>query len=424
MQLEQYELSAGPGAIQPRVAATGEPYGSVRILVRLHSYPIGFVDAALPADGLDASRVAEAIDAQVGSEVCEHLIADGLPPAKASAIGAVPEPRCQEERRAVLADPPEVSVVVPTRDRPESLRRSLDAILDSSYPSDRFEVVVADNAPTDSRTRDLVEQAYEGRVAYVLAPRPGSASARNDGAARASGELVAFTDDDVVVDRNWLVELVTGFRVASGVACVTGLVVPSEIETWGQALFEEYGGFTKGLRPRVRDMGEHRPDDPLFPFNAAGHVGSGNNVAFRRSTLLELGGYDPDLGNGTPARAAEDWELFLRILRRGHAIAYRPGAIAHHAHRRDLAGLRLQVHDYGMGLTAALTRTVVRDPTALLEIARRIPAGARWLLSSGSAKNQNRSTGYPRELRRSEWVGMARGPVGYVRSRVAGRRYS
>jgi hypothetical protein len=157
----------------------------------------------------------------------------------------------------------------------------------------------------------------------------------------------------------------------------------------------------------------------MFPFNP-GMLGSGNNVAFRRRALLELGGYDPFLGNGTPTRSGEDWELFLRLLRSGLTAAYRPGAIVHHTHRREVPELESQLHDYGVGLGAALTRTVAHDPVALLEIARRLPSAAYFLLSSRSAKNRGQSAGYPRELRRAELAGLARGPAAYLRSRRAG----
>jgi GT2 family glycosyltransferase len=423
-QLEERELAGGIAPIEPRTSAGGDPYRAVRVLVRLHSYPLGLVDLELPGGGLDAGELARAIERQLGPSVAEHMARDGArPPGSLAEIRDEPAPSCQAERRAVLADAPRATVVIPTRDRPERLRAAVDSVLASTYPRERFDVVVSDNAPPDSRTRDLVESTYggDGRVRYLLAERPGSASARNEGAARADGEIVAFADDDEVVDRHWLAELAAGFRTAPGVACVTGLVLPAEIETWAQQLFEEYGGFGKGFRPRVLDTGPHRPADPLFPFDAAGHVGSGNSVAFRRDALLDAGGYDPQLGNGTPTRSGEDWELFLRLLRRGHAIAYQPSALVHHTHRRGYEELREQVHDYGVGIAAALARTVAREPAAVVEIARRLPAGARHLLSSRSSKNRNWTASYPRDLRRAELLGLSRGAAAYLRSRRATR---
>ena len=70
-----------------------------------------------------------------------------------------------------------------------------------------------------------------------------------------------------------------------------------------------------------------------------------------------------------------------------------------------------------MGIAAALTRTIVRDPAALIDIARRVPAGARHLLSAGSSKNRNWSDSYPSDLRRAEVRGLSRGAAAYVRSR-------
>lgn len=409
LQVEQRELSEPLAPIHPAGGPEGQPYAAARVLVRLHSRPLGSVDVALPAGGLGAAELERAIEAALGPQV-----RDGERERESLAGLAV--------RRAVAADPPLVSVVIPTRDRPELLSRCLDSVLACDYPAERVEVSVVDNAPAGAGTRELVERLRrsDGRVSYLLAPQPGSGSARNLGAQRASGELVAFVDDDVLVDRHWLAELAAGFRVAPEVSCVTGLVVAAELDTWAQQLFEEYGGFGAGFEGAVLDVGGHRPEDPLFPFNP-GILGSGNNVAFRRAALLDLGGYDACLGNGTPARAGEDWELFLRLLRRGHTAVYHPSAIVHHRHRRTFEQLRRQIRDYGVGMGAGLTRTVVHEPAAALELGRRLPRAAHHVLSSRSSKNRNWSAGYPGALRRAELAGLVLGPAAYLRSRRARR---
>ncbi|MEA2375754.1 MAG: hypothetical protein QOD53_2217 [Thermoleophilaceae bacterium] len=411
LQMEECELSGEVGPIQPRPGPAGRPYAAARVLVRIHSRPLGVVDVPLPAGGLEGDSLRSAIEARLGGALSAHLAEDG-------ASAATEEPACLAARRATLAHAPFASVVIPTRDRPERLRQSVSSVLACDYPRERFEVVIADNAPTDTRARELVEEvrSADERVSYVVAPRPGSGSARNDGARRARGEIVAFVDDDALVDRHWLAELVTGFGDDAEIACVAGLVMAAELDTWAQQLFEEYGGFGKGFEDAVYDTRARHPGYPLFPFNPA-ILGSGNNVAFRRAALLELGGYDPCLGNGTRTRSGEDWELFLRLFRAGRAAAYRPGAIVHHRHRRELGELRSQVHDYGVGIGAALARTLAHDPGAAGEIAARIPNAARYLLSSGSSKNRNQSGSYPRALRRAELAGLARGPLAYLRSR-------
>jgi cellulose synthase/poly-beta-1,6-N-acetylglucosamine synthase-like glycosyltransferase len=251
--------------------------------------------------------------------------------------------------------------------------------------------------------------------ATSAATAPAAHAARNDGARAAGGEIVAFTDDDVLVDRHWLAELALGFRAAGDVACVTGLVLPLELDTPAQHLFQEYGGFGKGFEQRVLRVGMPGAD-PVFPFNP-GTLGSGNNVALNREALLDLGGYDERLGNGTPTRSAEDWELFLRLLRAGRTAVYRPGAIVHHRDRRSMDELRDQLRDYGIGMGAAITRTVLHDPRALLELAARAPRVLRYVLSPGAQEHRQPTWPFPPALRRAELSGLARGPLAYLRTR-------
>ncbi|HEX8646251.1 MAG TPA: glycosyltransferase [Thermoleophilaceae bacterium] len=402
IQVDQVDLRRGLDPIEPRRGPGGRPYEVARVLVRAGARPLGTIDVELPAD---ERALGAAVERAFGAAVQRAFGAapGGSSPASAAAL-------------------PPASVVIPTRNRPEALARSLAAVLACDYPADRLEVIVADNVPSDARTRELVQREHGGddRVGYVLVERSGSAAARNDGAARARGEIVAFIDDDAIADRRWLAELAGGFGVAEGVACVTGLVMPAELDTWPQQLFQEYGGFGAGFEETVYERGTGGAS-PLFPFNP-GVLGSGNNIAFRRAALLELGGYDEVLGNGTPTRAGEDWELMLRVLRCRRTAVYRPSAIVHHPDRCDYEALRAQLHDYGVGLGAAVTRTVAHDPRAALELARRLPRAGHHLLAAGSAKNRQRTAGFPRDLRRAELTGLARGPLAYVRSRRAANR--
>ena len=104
-------------------------------------------------------------------------------------------------RRAETADRPMISVVVCTRNRPQSLLATLRSLTAMSYRP--FEVVVVDNAPSSEATREAVLAEYGGdpRVRYVREPRPGLSCARNRGIEEAAADIVAFTDDDVIVDR-------------------------------------------------------------------------------------------------------------------------------------------------------------------------------------------------------------------------------
>jgi GT2 family glycosyltransferase len=400
----------------PAHDAAGRRYEAALVLVRVHDQPVGMARLAVPDAGMEGKALYRAVASQVGGAVDEHLEADG-----ASITGSSGPPRCVTERDRLLTDAPPVTVVIPTRERPELLRRCLDSLWAGSYPPDRLTVVIADNVPETARTRLLVEELAATRpVEYVREDASGSASARNAGLSRVGTELVAFTDDDAVLDRHWLAALATGYERTPDASCVTGLLLPLEISTPAQLWFERYGGFSRGFEPRIFDLVDHRPTDaPLYPYSA-GIFGTGNNMSFRTEALRDLGGFDPALGNGTPALGGVDSEVLLRAILRGHTLRYEPTALVWHEHRREYAALRRQVHSYGTGLTAYLLKTLLDDPGRIPGFVRLVPRGMRYALSSTSAKNSGKSEGYPGELTRLELLGMVRGPVAYARSR---RRY-
>jgi GT2 family glycosyltransferase len=403
--------------------AGGHRYGRALVVVRLHTIPIGQVTVDLVGGAAGRDAVAGAIDAALRGAVNLHLAADGAEPVARIGSDGVPgagvPPRCVVERDAYLSgDPPFVSVIIPTRERAERLGRCLTSILRAEYPADRREVIVVDNDPRTAGTRDLVERSFPG-VRYVREDAPGSASARNRGVQHAAGELVVFTDDDVVVDRYWLAELARAYDAAPRVGAVTGLLVPMELETPAQIWFEQYGGFGRGYDRRVYNLTDSRPPDPLFPFSA-GVFGTGNSMSFRRSVLDEIGGFDPALGNGTPALGGVDSEVLLRTVLEGHTVVYEPRSLAHHAHRRDYDGLRRQIYGYGAGLSAYLLKTMIARPRLIPDFAARVPRGFAYALSPRSGKNARKQRGYPRRLTFEELRGMAYGPVAYFRSR---RRY-
>lgn len=411
-------------AIEPARAADRSVYELAQVLVRCHSQPVGLVDVALQAGRLDARALAAIIDAALGEELRRHRIADGLGSEPVAGPGLPPcsEPTCLQSRREALERAPVITVAIPTRGRPELIVPCVAAVVASEYPAQRLRVIVVDNVPEDAATRDAVARAYAGdpRVAYLRCDISGSAAARNAALAVADTELIAFVDDDVTVDRHWLAELVAGFGTDERVACVTGGILPLELETASQLLMERFGGFHKGFAGRRWSLDAPPDGDPLFPYTA-GRFGSGNNVAFRVPALRALGGYDELLGNGTPAQAGEDFELLLRTVRSGWTLVYRPTALVRHLHRRSHAALRTVIESYGVAITAVLLRTVWHDPRALGEILVRIPRGLVYLLSSSSAKNRQHAGAYPLRLRLLEIGGMLRGPLAYLASRRQAR---
>lgn len=388
-------------------------------LVRLHTQPLGVVAFDFDINGLNAAEYGRRIWQALSAEIAEHLRDDGLPPVtgiEAAGLQRVSTPRCLHYRAALLADPPFASVVIATRDRLEKLSRCLDTLLNLDYPN--YEIIVVDNAPSTTATADWIKQTFDDSrlVHYVREDHPGNSRARNRGLLEARGSIVAFVDDDVLVDKRWLTEIVKNFVADEQVACVTGLILPVEVETQSQAWIEQYGGFGKGFKRRVFDMAKNRPANALYPYTS-GIFGSGASMAFKVSVLRRIGGFDPTIGGGSPALGGEDLAVFFQVVTRGYRLVYEPAAIVRHHDRRDYAGLRRQVYGYGVGLAAYLTKCLFDDPRRLGDFVTKIPRGLWYVLNPRSLKNEKRRPDYPGELTHLEIKGMLYGPLAYLRGR-------
>jgi GT2 family glycosyltransferase len=420
VRLLEVELSDGIPAVPAVHPDTGTLYHRVLSLVRLHTYPVGLVPIDLGAAGLSGAEHARAIWQAAGQDIAEHLRQDGVPvPATLTDQGcaASAHPRCRRTREEVAGSGPAVSVIICTRDRTEDLADCLATLTHQDYH--QYEILVVDNAPATAASEDLIQRRYadEPRVRYLREDRPGLSNARNRGLAEAKGDIIAYTDDDVLLDRSWLTELVRGFSVTQEVACVTGLVLPFALETPAQRWFEEFGGYGKGFRTTLFDLDAHRPKHPLFPY-AIALVGTGSNMAFTKQALTALGGFDPALGTGTRALGGEDLAAFFQIMTEGYQLVYTPAALLRHKHRPDYHSLRTQMVGYGAGLTAYATQVLLRDPVRTFrELVPQLPAALRYALDPASPKNARKSDDYPAELTRLELQGMLYGPLAHLRAR-------
>ena len=409
-------------AVDPR---TGTSFGASLCLVRLHGRPLGLVQVDLPPAGLPADELAARIQAELAEEVARHLRDDGLPQRQldAGGIGGPDAPRCIAAREEFLQDPPTVSVVICTRNRPDSVRTTVRSILGCRYPAERFEVIVVDNASDADAAVSLAENEFDRDVPVRVErePEPGLSNARNKGLECATGEIVVFADDDVEVDRDWLATLVAPFARDPRVGATSGRTLPGALETPVQRWVEGFGGRATGFDTRVFDLLDPPQDQPLFPFTV-GDLGAGRNMAFRREALREQGGFDPALGPGTLAHDGDDIEALLRILLSGQVVVHDPTAVVWHAHPREYQELEQRVWGYGIALTACLTKAIATHPRLLPDLLRKLPRGLAFAFSPGSAKNEGRQRDFPSALVRRELRGMAYGPIAYARSRWHQRR--
>ena len=314
-----------------------------RLLVRTRSGPLGFVDLDVVDETIDAARLR-------------------------SRVAELPE---SDDRPALRVGGPAVpiSVVICTRDRVSMLQTALDSVRAVTYPN--VEIIVVDNAGATDATRRYVAGLADSRVRVIDEPRPGLSRARNAGLLAASGDVVAFTDDDVVVDRHWLSAIAGGFARGRSVWCVSGLVPAAELRTPAQAYFESRVGWSTCMRARVFDCAAPPADIPLFPF-AVGHYGTGANFAVDRAAVLGLGGFDEALGAGSPTGGGEDLDMFFRVLRAGGQLVYDPSAVVWHRHRASSDGLAAQSRTYGVGLGAWIAKIAFDRRTAPAAVATAI----------------------------------------------------
>jgi GT2 family glycosyltransferase len=257
---------------------------------------------------------------------------------------------------------PALTVAICTRNRPELLARCLTSIGRLLRPDNpdggHLELLVVDNAPSGDSTLH-VTQRFSG-VRYVREARPGLDFARNRALHEASGEIIAFLDDDVVVDHRWLIGIQAVLADHPDAVAVTGQVLPLELAHEAQIIFERRGGFRHGFsRRRYGPETDH--GEELYPCRT-GIFGVGCNMAFRRKALLDLGGFDEALDTGPPLPGGGDHDVFYRVVRSGGVLVYDPQMLVFHQHRHTMKRLRHQYWTWGLSVMAVAAKWYQSDP--------------------------------------------------------------
>lgn len=341
-------------------------YDTVWAIVLRHQIPVGQVEIGNRRTPVLATQLRTEIIRQLGDDLLKGQ--DAHSPYFAIATGCQPKPPAAQwanepELEALLPGlTPQpgrtffLSVVVCTRDRPQDLRMCLETLVQLEAGRHRLELIVVDNNPASGQTKAVV--AAFPQVRYEMERRPGVAYGRNKGLTSARGDIVAYIDDDVKVPPHWPSRILAPFADPR-VMCVSGLVLPLEMESESQEMFEKYGALGRGYRPRIFDR--------QFFHRSKKHVvhtwdlGGTANVAIRKAVLADSGMFDETLGPGLPTGVGEDIYMFYRILKAGHICYYEPAAYVWHKHRTSMAALRKQLYNYNKGQTSYQLRTLVTD---------------------------------------------------------------
>jgi GT2 family glycosyltransferase len=231
-------------------------------------------------------------------------------------------------------DPASLTIIIPTRDRKDSLREAVLSLASLDYPRDRYEVLVVDDGSVDG-TGEMIREIrsrYPVSLDYYRQDRKGLSAAKNLGIRMAQGEYLVFTDEDCVFEKDWLHRLMAGFDSPDvGVVGGPDRIPPrspflARCSDYCLTSFVGTGGVREGEKMRV-----------------AYYYPRGCNCAIPRSVFDRVEGFDESLIPG------EDIEVVYRIRQAGYAIRFVPGAFVWHKRRGSLTGFSRQIFYRGHG---------------------------------------------------------------------------
>lgn len=247
-----------------------------------------------------------------------------------------------------------ITLIMCTRNRSDKLRPALDSLSELSFGSP-WEAIVVDNGSRDDTPAVLREFAQNCNFTLRIVDEaaPGLSRARNRGLAFARGEIVAFTDDDCYPAPDYLAAIMRCFA-ANDVAYCGGRVL----------LYDQ-----SDRRVTIQESNVER-DLPPYSFIKAGWI-HGANMAFRRTKLLRLGGFDERLGAGTPYKSGEDTDVLRRFSAAGLRGVYDPSAVVlHHHGRKTRTEEEKLLAGYSLGVGACMMKYCLHKPTRSIYLRR------------------------------------------------------
>ncbi len=229
---------------------------------------------------------------------------------------------------------PTVSIVVPVKNCADKIKSLLDSLMKVEYDKNKFEVVIVDGNSTDN-TREIVVQ-YPVRL--MAEERRGLNAARNTGLRHSKGEIIAFTDGDCVVPKNWLNKIIENFQ-DKDVGCVGG-----SASRYYDDFLSQYSD--ESIMPVLRRFEKKKILSEVKP---PLQYPAGCNMAVRREVLDQVGVFDENIEYGF-----DEDELVERICHAGYKMVLDPEISIAHKHRSSILELLRQNFRYGRGIGIVL----------------------------------------------------------------------
>ena len=208
----------------------------------------------------------------------------------------------------------DASVIIPCYNCEKTIEHTLASIFEQTIKPK--EVIIIDDGSTDNTKKVVLETSkkYKLNVKYFWQKNAGPAKARNEGAKKATAEIIVFTDSDCIPKVNWLSEMIKPFE-KNNVSGVQGAYKSKQkelISRFGQIEIEE----------RYEKMKSSKEIDWIGSYSAA----------FRRKEFLSLGGYDESF----PIASGEDPEFSFRLAKNGGKLIFNQNAVVYHVHPNKL----------------------------------------------------------------------------------------
>jgi len=290
-----------------------------------------------------------------------------------------------------------ITVVVCTFNRCESLKITLDSLLEQNNDNiTNSEIIVVDNNSKDN-TRTIVESyfsAFKGRLRYTFEAKQGLSFARNRGIKEAKGKVIAFTDDDVVVAKDWILKINEEFNHKRDVDCILGCSF--YVNESGEMCYFQ-----------------NAKDDLL--------VGNGLNMSFKKSALEDVGFFDVNLGAGSVGRSADDMDIVYRFLTAGKKVVHSDEPKVYHMPRFSNTQRMQLLYRDAQGLYFFWVKHLItkRDIFALKQIYWRLSYFIReYFLTFKTKDKKRRSIKFVQII--GGFIGLLRGTIFYIPKTILG----
>jgi len=219
-----------------------------------------------------------------------------------------------------------VTVVIPTYNRAALIGQTLESTVNQTYPKDKFEIIVADNNSKDN-TKEVIEEwskKSDVNITYLFEPRQGAHFARNSAAKLSKSEILYFTDDDMIAEKDMLENIVKVFDLDYNIAVVGGKVLPKWEFEPPQWLLKYFKNGALSLIEKSEKLVIASYDMGIYSCHQA----------VIRDVLIECGGFNPDIikdkliGNGETG-------LNIKVMNAGYNFAYTDDSVTHHIIHRS-----------------------------------------------------------------------------------------